>query len=265
MKRLAISGVVALILSTFCLAARADVIDDPTKWLQEPDLSYDGSFDIQSQWNPDSTLPGYGFDPGVIKADDWICNGLPITDIHWWGSYVNNDTMAITGFRINIYANDEGGDPLSIADDTPGMLLESWFAPFAETNETYIGDSMATTMHDPPNDYEHVYLYGWDLPQWYYQEEGTRYWLSIVAETPGVFGSAPMWGWDIGFEPAGVDTTNAVTGNVMADSPVAEGYAPEWAHMSYNMAFALTTIPEPGTIAMLGIGILGLLGIRRRK
>ena len=269
MRRSAAIGIVALIAVTFCLsaAANSNIVDHPTKWIQEPDLSWDGSFNIQSQWNPDNTVPGAGYNPGVIKADDWICNGLPITDIHWWGSYINNDQMAVTGFWINVYDNDQSGDLGSIEDDQPGTLLLSWFVPFADANEAYFNENLALTTKPAPDDYEDVYQYSWDLPEdgWYYQEEDKKYWLSIVAVTPGVFGSAPMWGWHPGLEPVGLATTNAVTGNVLSGSPVGEGYSDQWAHMEYNMAFVLTTIPEPQTYALMGFGVLGLLALRRRK
>jgi hypothetical protein len=265
MRRSAAIGIAALIAVMGCLSAAANnIIDDPIKWIQLPDM--DTGLDIQSQWNPQNQDPDDGtYNPDVIKADDWICNGLPIVDIHWWGSYVNNEEVAVTGFWINFYDNDMGG--AGIADDKPGGLLQSWFVDFGSANETLYGDDQNPTTHLPPDDYEHVYLYSFYLPEgeWFYQQEGAKYWLSIVAVTPDVLGSAPMWGWHTGFEPATLDTTNAVTGKVQAYSLVGEGNPLEWAHMEYDMAFALTTVPEPQTYALVGAGVLGLLVLRRRK
>ena len=89
--------------------------------------------------------------------------------------------------------------------------------------------------------------------------------MSIIADTPG-FGQTPIWGWHTGFQPAGIGgLTNAVTGKVYVGDPTGEGNPEEWAHIEYNMAFALTTIPEPGTMALIGFGVTGLLALRRRK
>lgn len=115
---------------------------------------------------------------------------------------------------------------------------------------------------------EKVYLYSvylQDNPDlWFDQVRGTKYWLSIVADTRNI-GSEPIWGWHTGIEPDVCGLTNAVTGKVGEGETWAIGNPEEWEHMAYNMAFSLTTIPEPGTFAMLGFGALGLFALRRRK
>ncbi|MCK5272378.1 MAG: hypothetical protein KAJ52_07365, partial [Sedimentisphaerales bacterium] len=61
----------------------AAALGDKFKWRQppvpgEPDNVYYG-------WNEESVYEGH-----QIAADDWMCNTEdPVTDIHWWGSYIN--------------------------------------------------------------------------------------------------------------------------------------------------------------------------------
>jgi hypothetical protein len=268
MRRSTAFGIAALMIATFCASAGGNdvLIEDPTKWIQEPDLCT--GLDVQSQWNPLNQDPDDGtYNPDVIKADDWICNGLPIADIHWWGSYGNNERTPVTGFHILIYDNNPGG--AGIDDDLPGTVQQHWFVDFANANEAYYDDDQIPTTQNPPDDFEHVYFYSWYLPELFPQVQGTKYWLSIVAETPQVEGSVPMWGWHTGFQPAGLATTSAVTGKVMAYSDRGEGNPAEWEPMTdphyYDLAFALTTVPEPATCAVIGLGALGLAALRRRK
>ncbi len=247
MRRSTIIGIAALVVMVFCVPALAQY--GVIKWEQLPDIE-DG-FDLQSQWDR------MGGEPDVIKADDWICqDGLPITDIHWWGSYYDNEQFEPDAFYINIYANDPKAT--GPEDDMPGTLRSSYWMAFSAVNEIDTGqtDSVGEKVY-----YYSVYL---DETVWFDQEQGVKYWISIVADTPDI-GSTPIWGWHTGFEPDVQGLTNAVTGKVLQDSAWAEGNPLEWAHMSYNMAFSLTTIPEPGAYALFGLGALALLVLRRRK
>ena len=115
MKRSAIIGIVALVVTAFCVPAIANDSTEITKWEQPPD--YENGLDLQSQWDDTDS------EPDVIKADDWICpDGLPITDIHWWGSYINDDQFTPDGFYITIYDN----NPLGVGpdDDLPGIPID---------------------------------------------------------------------------------------------------------------------------------------------
>ncbi len=48
------------------------------KWAQYPDTSLPGLHAY------DYLLPPY---QSIVIADDWLCNGGLVTDIHWWGNY----------------------------------------------------------------------------------------------------------------------------------------------------------------------------------
>jgi hypothetical protein len=251
MKRSAIVAIAALV-AALCVpaVAQGNLIDGIVKYEQPPD--YLNGLDLQSQWdNTDS-------EADLIKADDWICpDGRPITDIHWWGSYVANQAFTPDGFHIIIYDNNPlGAGP---ENDLPGAVAGSFWVAFALANEVDTGQT---------TEGEHVYeysVYRQDVPNLcFYQEQGVKYWLSIVAYTPNI-GSEPIWGWHTGLQPQIEGLTKAVTGKVLQGVTAPFGNPGEWEHMSYNMAFAFTTVPEPGMLSLLGFGALGLLALRRRK
>lgn len=256
MKRSTIFAIalIAIVGLSFQAWARVDGPVDIFKWIQAPDM--EEGFDLESQWDPTDS------EPDVIKADDWMCpDGRPVTDIHWWGSYLCDDPYQPEGFAILIYA-DYYDDEKSFY--RPGALLEDYYAPFGDVNETLFGVDLEG---------ETVYEYSLYLPEddWFYQQQHNYYWISIVAVTPDI-GDPPIWGWHTGIEPedpfGDLDLSWAVTGKVdqtggMPNIP--EGNPAEWEWMNYNMAFAFTTIPEPGTLALLGTAVAGLLAIRRRS
>ncbi len=91
-------------------------------------------------------------------------------------------------------------------------------------------------------------------------EEGQSYFLSIYAgyDAPG---GNPNWGWHEAIDQWGDDAVQLIDWD---PGPVWEPI--ERDEQSLDMAFELTQIPEPGTIALLGLGLLGLgAKLRRRK
>jgi hypothetical protein len=253
MKRSTIIAVAVTVLVGFSLPALAREGNQAEifKWIQPPDM--EEGYDLQSQWDATDS------EPDIIKADDWMClDGLPVTDVHWWGSYYDNEEFTPDGFAILIYEDFEDEEKELYR---PGTLLEDYYVPFCNANETVFGvDSLGETV------YEYTLYLSED--EWFYQDQDTWYWISIVAITPDI-GSTPIWGWHTGVELPGMEgTAPAVTGKVdqtcgIPDIPV--GNPEEWAWMDYNMAFGLTTIPEPATIGLFGAAAVGLVVLRRRK
>jgi len=217
-----------------------------------------------------STWGGASFiDPDIgsaLSADDFLCTqSAPITDIHFagWG-------YGIQLFRITFWTD----YPRTTTDES---------RPYDPIYDQTIGSA------DPEDPYKR----GWqdngdgtfriNLPesQWFYQQ-GTPanpivYWLGIQGVMPqdgysDIFYwnfvdqyEAPLWGDDAAFTSAyfgcppwynwGWPTTDSPD---LYDGPFPEGWA-----KSADMAFALSGIPEPATMLLLGLGALSL--IRRKK
>ena len=165
------------------------------KW-QQPPLS-----------NPDSQYPDcfWGWDEisdyhmyiGPIMADDWVCfDERPLTDIHWWGSYLNwmepFPPEPPFGFHIGIWTDIPAGE-----DDWfshPGMMIHEWWVPYEETMELPVGCDFHPDWMEGP---ETCFYYSFLVPddQWFYQDPGpTVYWISIAADYAGMLPNNP-WGW----------------------------------------------------------------------
>jgi hypothetical protein len=250
-------------LAFVCLASVgwADT-SDWTKVSQLPDMT--SGWNLQSQWD---VIDG---EPNIIRADNWLCtDGLPVTDIHWWGSYFFNSRQSdnpavngpVEGFEISIFANDPGTNlPSTLA----GGLLYRHVFDISEVNETLIG---------PDGNGENVYQYFVDLdPQTYFrQQQGEIYWLSIVAVTEGAK-RWPMWGWHTA-ENAHIDEllgSAQTTKDPTADEgPVLGGGGGKksnpWQADEYDLAFELTTVPEPSLVALFGLGLFAAWRRFRRQ
>jgi len=156
------------------------------RFSHQPGLSYTGyaydgevedySVDISTpgdiKWlqSYETSLPGLHSDQTAFIADDWICSGGLVTDLHWWGNYeldLNGQEergMGIHHFMINIYSN---------ANCLPGTLLKTYNIPFSSITEVNTG-SLNSEMCP-------IYYYEVVLPEPFTQLQGMTYWLSIVA------------------------------------------------------------------------------------
>ncbi|MDI6827043.1 MAG: hypothetical protein QME62_01005 [Armatimonadota bacterium] len=253
----------------FLIVASFSANANPIKYIQNPNQGI--SFDYASH-----ILDGVGF----LMADDWTCtDGLPITDIHWWGSYwvppstgaipysdwrQNAPAGGITKFTIAIYPNVPANDQNNtLGFAHPGNLqYPLWIGEYTSGwNETFEfridkGDGI----------YEDVYKYTVNLSDGYNpftqepstptfnQVEGTTYWLTIIAELP----SDKQWGWH---EACGHYGNYAVQ-TVVTGSSVEDWYIPCGGR---DMAFGFTTIPEPASLVSLGFGTLALFGYIIKK
>lgn len=148
-------------------------------------------------WDVDATSP-------IAVVDDWTCRGSgPVTDIHFWGSWKDDNVGEIPAFRLRIHADIPDPDPENpMTYSMPGAVLWEYYA-----------DDFTVRAVEPPS------LQGWldpvaDLwfwenhfnyfqyniflehvtepPELFYQEEGTIYWLSISADVIGLPGT--KWG-----------------------------------------------------------------------
>jgi len=138
--------------------------------------------------------------PQNCLADDWMCSESgPVTDIHFWGSWLGDNIGTITTFVIAIHA-DIPADPPSIPYSRPGLTL--WERTFYPDDWVVAGPLEGPQgWYDPGEGFyipENHFLY-WQyniehIEDPFIQEDGTIYWLSISAivapESP-----QPRWGW----------------------------------------------------------------------
>lgn len=285
----------ALCLSVFLFSGGAFAsgtgINQDVKWSQLPEMEEAWGKDIVSNYDPSDGRPNR------VVMDDWLCpDGRPITDIHWWGSYFNGGgdncfcecpdppENPVRAFHISIH---EDIPARCWIPSHPGNLLANYVIPFDRAGETYFGTDAQG--HD-------VYKYNIWLPEEFEQEQGRIYWLGIVAilaDDTCLFGQ--VWGWHTAVQPHnlddsvsifnynyetggywlwlpnkflvtddvqewndGIDTANFFGGECDCKPPC-------WDFISLDMAFELTTVPEPMTACMAVLSLAGLVGLARRR
>jgi hypothetical protein len=153
-----------------------------------------------------------------------------LESFHWIGGYFNPPNQGpITAWTLTFYADNAGA---------PGAPLASGFFP-GTGGETFVGN-----VNGFP-----IYVY-WLYFQDYDLLSGVPYWASVVPD----LGFPPQWGWATATGGNGYQCFFGACGATSI------GFA-------YAIDGTPTTgvIPEPGTLIMLGTGILGLAGTLRRK
>lgn len=170
---------------------------------------------------------GGGFGNFATVYDDFILPGNDlVTDVHWQGGFFNPGHGTITAFTVAFYADNAG---------QPGAaLLTQTIA--GNANETFVGNQF----------FGPVYDYSVVLTTPFATAAGTQYWMSIVPTT----NFPPQWGWHTGTGGDGIGYqdffgTRSPTGT--------------------DFAFALTGVPEPATLALVGLGLVSLAVHRSRR
>jgi hypothetical protein len=238
-------------------------LGDPAKWTQMPDLN--------------------GWDVRVTDgfvADDFVCNTPGwVTDIHFWGSWSGGLTGTVTDVRVEFWRNDPGSaegfshpstpiwghnfGPEHVTERLWGQGAQGWYDPI---NGIFTSDA------DWP-DHQETYQYNVDmswlpLDELFFQQGAAAapavYWLLLrvtIAE-----GDPYDFGWTTSIEQnmddAVYDSTPAVwppTWQEVTDPSIVT------AVVSLDMAFVINSVPEPGTMVLVGIAGLGLVALRRRK
>ncbi len=284
--------------------ARADWFPgDPAKYVQLPDLNQNvpvgviSGMDVNATWFgvSNTTQPT----PPFIKvlADDFPCTSTgPITGIHVWGSWLNDQMNPNTTFSLSIYANNPGSSAnggYSYPDNTPPSPLWSMaFPPGSYIPLVYKTDD-PEQFYDPNTNQiigadTTAYEYNFNIPQALaFTQTGTLsnpavYWLSLQAEVPPdpTTGGVDVFGWKTSVDHFGDAAVFADTNLPLSAGGTLIGPAPPpvfWQDMTYpaanpnkgniDLAFVIATnpVPEPGTLALLaGGGLVLLVGAWRR-
>jgi hypothetical protein len=203
-----------------------------------------GNPELKWQQLPDAGRPGLhahdyinsaGNNEWITLADDWLCNGGRVTDIHWWGNYELNAAQqeikgaGISHFHLSIHAHNPGGNCLPVEPEVWGIDV-----PFNSITEQFTGSLN--------NELSPIYLYEFTLPVPFQQVPGTRYWLDITAVSVNP-NQNPHWRWQ-----------EAIRGNLPILCSAADKISPvpgSWSTIFWpatglfnDMAFAITNVPD---------------------
>jgi len=247
-----------LIVALIFLGISANAIAAIVKWSQLPSMEPMDGYSFSSETQVPSSV-----------ADDFLCkDGRPVIGLTWWGSYwnptrggvsyypyPNSDTWGdpvpnppgtVTGFVVTFWSDIPTGQGIPPWSH-PGTVVYGETIPFSQVKETIYGTITRGSS------VETVFQYDAALPSPFEQELGKIYWLSIQALDPN--GDPIQWGWH-----ESTDLWN--------DNAVQTGYSPYgwWDFLpGEDMAFEIKVVPIPTTLLLLGTGLLGILGLKRRS
>jgi len=205
--------------------------DDPYKmhFPQLPD---------EAGWDVNATVP-------IVLADDWGCIETGwVKDIHFWGSWMHGWDGIVDSFALSIHAN----IPEPPDSSTPGKTLQDWITsdfivvPFTSpTPEGWYDPSAGEFFID---DHMTYYQYNIFLPEslWFWQEEGTIYWLNISAFVHDPYET--QWGWKSTLNRWMDDAVWAFWGELNW-IPM---YEPPYFETTLDLAFVITGGPEGAEI-----------------
>ena len=175
-----------------------------------------------------------GFGNYATAYDNFtLSTSTNIDEFAWVGGYFNPAAQgAMTGATLTFYAD---------AGNQPGAILAQFSGP-GTFGETFIGTDQ---FGDP------MFLYDGLLGTPFAAAAGTQYWVSIVPDV----GFPPQWGWGTSSD---------------ADLTAWQCFFGTCGAVPTDFSFALygtaqTSVPEPGSLVLMGTGLLGLAGVIRRK
>ncbi len=179
---------------------------------------------------------------GPVLADDFVpAHGGMISTVEWWGSAATSTSWELV-FNTNSPANQPAIDN-----------------PFSGGVVKWIVN--AAGVPDIPGQPE-IYHFSADvvgLPPMYVNA-GTEYWLTVANFSPGWEWALALAGPTVGSEAFNVQQS------VNALSLCGDGgpHCGPWVDIHTDAAFRLTAVPEPGTLVLIGVGLLALRFARRR-
>ncbi len=208
---------------------------------------------------PDPLGWDVNFTQPKVLADDWLCTETgPVSDVHLWFSSHQDMPFNLFSVHLSIHADipaGSGGAPYSMpgqelwAADIPAPSFS--IRPWGTGNQGWY-DPPGIAM---PGDHFQVWqLNIQNIPNPFIQQQDHIYWLDVSVL------SDAMLGWKTSLQHFNDD---AVWNYLPPAGPWQELRDP-FTGQSLDLAFVIT-VPEPQTVALVGISIAGLLTVIRRK
>ncbi|MCD6249459.1 MAG: hypothetical protein J7J98_03895 [candidate division Zixibacteria bacterium] len=191
MNRKMLACILGLVVIMAGASIRADWVPEDGHKMHYPQFPNDHGWNVMGSFDQ-------------VLADDWQCSeDGPVTDLHFWGSWVNGLSGTINSFTITFYLDIPDPDGSGPLYSMPGPIV---YGPveiidFTEVHIVPVPQAMEG-WYDPItgdmflNDHDNYFQYNIDyLPEPFIQTAGTIYWVSITANIVDVVDPQPLWGW----------------------------------------------------------------------
>jgi len=230
-------------------------------------------------------------------SDDWQCTQTgPVTDIHFWVSMQGDASLPdapelpfeIWWVTAYIYGNMLGDEGFNIPDKNDlrwsghfhdeGLEHVTWRYA-GSGDQGWFGDADEGLIEHDHENYYQVNITGiqempGEVDPPFVQQDGEIYWLTLKVDAcePGDLSSTEQLGWKTAL-PAGSPAANYLSpavyhywewdGEHLEDNDIDEWRQIVLGELPRDLAFVIT--PEPATLALMGLGAVGLAAVRRRR